>query len=45
MADSNQAQWLAENEDEAWRSLWALMTWLPVRLDAQLEKDAGLQPR
>lgn len=42
MADSNQAQWLAENEDEAWRSLWALMTWLPVRLDAQLEEDAGL---
>lgn len=35
-------RWLNADEDESWRSLWALMTWLPVRLDAQLRTEAEL---
>lgn len=35
-------RWLSSQEDESWRSVWAMMTWLPVRLDAQLRTEAGL---
>lgn len=35
-------RWLDEDEDRTWRSLWSVMTWLPMRLDAQLRADAGL---
>lgn len=34
--------WLTAEEEHAWRALWAVMTWLPARLDAQLRAEAGL---
>lgn len=42
MTATGQVPWLDRNEERTWRSLWALMTWLPVRLDAQLREDSGL---
>lgn len=36
------APWLDPNEARAWRALWAVMTWLPARLDAQLRADSGM---
>lgn len=39
---TSSTRWLSSEEDETWRSVWALMTWLPVRLDSQLRADAGL---
>ena len=38
----DEAQWLAEDEQHAWRRLAAVMTLLPAALDAQLQRDAGL---
>lgn len=35
-------RWLSAEEDRAWRSVWSMMTWLPVRLDAQLRADSGI---
>jgi len=37
-----QVPWLDRDEEQTWRSLRALMTWLPVRLDTQLREDSGL---
>ena len=34
--------WLDPGEEQTWRSLQALVTWLPVRLDTQLREDSGL---
>ncbi|SIO84603.1 MarR family winged helix-turn-helix transcriptional regulator [Nocardiopsis sp. JB363] len=42
MTKTTPARWLDPEEDRTWRSVWTLMTWLPVRLDAQLRADAGL---
>lgn len=42
MTTSTEARWLSDDEDRAWRAVWAMMTWLPARLDAQLRADAGL---
>lgn len=42
MTTSTEARWLGDDEDRAWRAVWAMMTWLPARLDAQLRADAGL---
>ncbi|MGO1192445.1 MAG: MarR family winged helix-turn-helix transcriptional regulator, partial [Nesterenkonia sp.] len=39
---TSSTRWLSSQEDETWRAVWAMMTWLPVRLDAQLRDDAGL---
>ncbi|WP_127127839.1 MarR family winged helix-turn-helix transcriptional regulator [Georgenia sp. SYP-B2076] len=42
MATTREARWLDPDEDRTWRSVWTLMTWLPVRLDVQLRADAGM---
>lgn len=42
MATTPEAPWLSEEEDRTWRAVWALMTWLPTRLDAQLRTEAGM---
>lgn len=42
MTEHPQPRWLDEEEDRTWRAVWSLMTWLPVRLDAQLRADADL---
>lgn len=39
---SSAPRWLSPEENQTWRSVWALMTWLPVHLDAQLRADSGL---
>src|SRR3954452_21879076 len=36
------ARWLDEDEQRAWRRTAAVMTLLPAALDAQLQRDAGL---
>jgi DNA-binding MarR family transcriptional regulator len=36
------AQWLSQGEQDAWLAAAALMLLLPGRLDAQLQRDAGL---
>lgn len=42
MTKTTPTRWLDREEDRTWRSVWKLMTWLPVRLDARLRADAGL---
>ena len=42
MTATPQVPWLDRDEEQTWRSLRALMTWLPVRLDTQLREDSGL---
>lgn len=42
MTTTPEGRWLDPDEQRTWRAVWALMTWLPVRLDAQLHADAGL---
>lgn len=42
MNDTFETRWLTEDEDFTWRAVWSLMTWLPVKLDAQLREDHGL---
>lgn len=34
--------WLNVEEMRAWRAIWAVMTWLPTRLDAELRAEAGM---
>ncbi|MGB6070593.1 MAG: MarR family transcriptional regulator [Rhodococcus sp. (in: high G+C Gram-positive bacteria)] len=40
--DSVDPRWLTESQQQAWRSLVALVTRLPAALDAQLQRDAQL---
>ena len=40
--DAVDPRWLTESQQEAWRSLVALVTRLPAALDAQLQRDAQL---
>src|SRR5215469_5416339 len=40
--DSNGVNWLAPDEQAAWRQLVALLFRLPGALDAQLQRDAGI---
>lgn len=40
MADDT--RWLNDDETQVWLDVWALMTWLPTRLEAQLRSDADL---
>lgn len=42
MTATPEVPWLDQGEERTWRAVWALMTWLPVRLDAQLREDDGL---
>jgi DNA-binding MarR family transcriptional regulator len=42
MNASDAPRWLNDQEMDTWLSLWSVMEWLPVRLDAQLRRDAGL---
>lgn len=35
-------RWLTDDQQQAWRSLVALLTRLPAALDTQLQRDAGL---
>lgn len=42
MAATPEVPWLDPGEEATWRSVWALMTWMPARLDAQLRADVGL---
>ena len=42
MTDTPEPRWLTEEQDYTWRAVWSLMTWLPVKLDAQLREDTGL---
>lgn len=35
-------RWLDDDEREAWIALLKVTTWLPQRLEAQLQRDAGL---
>lgn len=41
MAD-DEPQWLTTQEQRAWLALVGMVTWLPVALDAQLRRDAGI---
>ena len=40
--DETEPRWLSAQERQAWLTLSILMTTLPPALDAQLERDAGL---
>ena len=40
--DAVDPRWLTESQQEAWRSLVALVTRLPAALDAQLQRDSQL---
>lgn len=42
MTPHDTARWLRPDEMDTWLSLWSVLEWLPVRLDAQLREDAGL---
>ena len=42
MSDTSETRWLTEEENFTWRAVWSLMTWLPVKLDAQMREDNGL---
>lgn len=42
MPNDSAPRWLTAEEDATWRDLWSVMTWLPVRLEAQLRAEAGL---
>ena len=42
MSHSSEPRWLSKDEDFTWRAIWSLMTWLPVKLEAQLREDHGL---
>lgn len=42
MTTPDEVRWLSDEEEQAWRAVWTMMTWLPARLDAQLRADAGL---
>lgn len=42
MTSHNAPRWLHPTEMDAWLSLWSVLEWLPVRLDAQLRQDSGL---
>lgn len=35
-------RWLDDDETATWLSMWSMMVWLPVRLEAQLREDSGL---
>lgn len=37
-----ETRWLTEEENFTWRAVWSLMTWLPVKLDAQMRDENGL---
>lgn len=39
---ANETRWLGAQETETWLALWTVTTWLPARLDSQLEEEAGL---
>lgn len=39
---ASETRWLTPAEDQTWRAIWALTTWLPVRLDSQLRATAGI---
>ncbi|MHA2788769.1 MarR family winged helix-turn-helix transcriptional regulator [Corynebacterium sp. S7] len=38
----NDARWLNDDETETWLALWAVISWLPTRLDEQLKADSGI---
>ncbi len=42
MDDVSAPRWLDGDERAAWIALAKVLTWLPQRLDAQLQRDAGL---
>src|SRR5690349_10793982 len=42
MSDSEEPRWLAPDEQEGWLALLGLMMRLPAALDAQLQRDAGI---
>lgn len=42
MTSTPEPRWLDDEENRTWHSVWKVMTWLPVRLDAQLRTDSGL---
>lgn len=42
MTTPDAARWLRPDEMDTWLSLWTVLEWLPVRLDAQLQTDSGL---
>lgn len=42
MNTPNAPRWLSSEEADTWLSLWSVLEWLPVRLDAQLREDSGL---
>ncbi|QGU03431.1 MarR family winged helix-turn-helix transcriptional regulator [Corynebacterium comes] len=42
MNPSETPRWLSPGEMDTWLSLWSVLEWLPVRLDAQLREDAGV---
>ncbi|WP_018295742.1 MarR family winged helix-turn-helix transcriptional regulator [Corynebacterium lubricantis] len=38
----NDARWLNDDETDTWLALWAVISWLPTRLDEQLKADSGM---
>lgn len=42
MSAAPDPRWLDEDERATWVALAKVLTWLPQRLDAQLQRDAGL---
>lgn len=42
MNSPDMPRWLSPGEMDTWLSLWGVLEWLPVRLDAQLREEAGV---
>ena len=42
--NSNDVEWLSDQESETWMNVWSFHVWLPSRLEAQLTTDAGSSP-
>jgi len=40
--NSNDVEWLSDQESETWMNVWSFHVWLPSRLEAQLKRDAGI---
>ena len=42
MGDTQEPQWLDDDQAQTWLALTAMMVRLPAALDAQLQRDAGI---
>ena len=42
MSTSERTRWLTDEEMQTWLAFAGVLVWLPMALDAQLERDAGI---